>query len=386
MENKKVILFQLLFFVCSCGQDFSPKNIVKTNETIQISEKEKEKNYFAQLFPKTLLPDISAVFQKNEISNSSKDLRQIFEQKREIGGGKSGAKILLLETKGDVHYSLILKTLHPIKNDKDLWSNIAFREIYFSKMLSQLRSKKFLPADMSAADFFPDFFGFGTTDSLDPFSPGSKSTDKKIPFYLMEKLEGMTLYDFAINAKEAKEKFGYNLKEMEVKKIFSIILQMAVALQNAYKETGFIHLDAHPGNIFLTTKKMDGIIFSGFGREISLVGPKVKIIDFDQSETLNKATPRPQYKLRPILGRGKKLYEAEGGSSLKFSLINLKAIATSENTDVRMLNVLFHTFDDRFKNASGKINIDYFASTISEFIEFLFKIAPEVGFKNMSLS
>jgi hypothetical protein len=318
-------------------------------------------------------------FQKQDdfiVSNNL--IKEHFRLVKPISGGLSGSAIFLVCEKENFNEFRILKTMKEI-NDKDsIWKNIGFREIYFSKRLSELKNDKFLPPGMSASIFFPKFYSFGITNSLNPFQPDDKK--QNIPFYVMERINGISFSDFATLPDQAKKILGYNLETVEKGVIFSILLQVSVALFNAYNEFEFVHLDTHPGNIFISTTPADGIVIEALGIKINLKGPLVKIIDFDQSEIEGvHPSPRPIYGYRPKVGKEFDVYRAENKTFYPPLKLALKVFSKSHNTDVRMMNFLIHTFKNRFLKESGVNVHKKYYNNLEEIIMFFALNARKFG-------
>lgn len=320
--------------------------------------------------------ELSLSKDQNRFVVSPKTIQEEYTFEKSLSGGKSGSGIFVVTPKKESSQR-IFKTLSPIKNPNDVWQDIGFREIYFSKRLSELKNNKYLPAEIKASDFFPKFYGFGITLAQNPFKPEGK--EQKIPFYIMEKLDGQSLADFALKPDEAKAMFSFNLKTAPIQVIFSILFQITLALESAYQEFAFIHLDAHPGNIFLTTTPIDFPININ-GQSIKLVGPKVKIIDFDQGE-IEKIHPSPRqlYIYRPYLGQEFNVYKAENQNYLWPLTMAFKTYTSSKNSDVRMINFLIQTFKNRFQKEAG-LDVDgkYFYS-LSDLISFFAQNAHKFG-------
>lgn len=310
----------------------------------------------------------------------NQNIRDYFTFIRQLGGGKSGAGIFEISPKASPGERRIFKLLSEIKDSSNIWTDTGFREIYFSKRLSELQNNKYLPENLKANIFFPTFYGFGITDSANPFQPFQKATPtQKFPFYLMEKLDGMSFVDFAVKPDEARAKLSYDLSSAPKGAIFSILFQVTLALYNAYKEFQFVHLDAHPGNIFLLNSPTD-LIINVNGVKIKLVGPKIKIIDFDQSE-IEGAHPshRGIYSYRPYLGGDWDVYKAENKNILPPVGLALKAYQSSKNSDVRIINFLIHAFKERFKKeANFDVSNQYFY-TLDDLIQFFANNAHKFG-------
>lgn len=351
---KKLLIFIIFFYqFCSFWAVADPSSFDQDSPTLELSLSKNQDRLV--VLPKTIQENYT--FQKS------------------LSGGKSGSGIFVVSPKNESG-ERILKTLSPIKNPENIWKDIGFREIYFSKRLSELKTNKYLPPEIKASDFFPKFYGFGITIAQNPFKPEGK--EQRIPFYIMEKLDGQSLADFALKPEEAKAMFSYSLKTAPISVIFSILFQITLALESAYEEFAFIHLDAHPGNIFLTSTPINYPI-NVDGQSIKLVGPKVKIIDFDQGE-IEKIHPSPRqlYIYRPYLGQEFNVYKAENQNYLWPLTMAFKTYTASKNSDVRMVNFLIQTFKNRFQEAGLNVDGKYF-NTLRDIIAFFAQNAYKFG-------
>lgn len=366
----KFILYLLIIFTI---QHFGCDSQKAAELGTQASTTPVEKKIFFDL-PANKLEE--AFSHSNMYKIPSTLLEENYRYDNDLSGGLSGSKILLISRitkKNDDENKQILKVLTEISRGENLWETKGFREVYFAKRLSELQSTDFLPSGMKSNEFFPRFFGFGLVGHVNPFANQRYQSDKSFPSYLMEYLHGMSLVDFAKNPRDATNLFGYNLKTAPRGIMFSILFQITVALINADKEIGFSHLDIHPGNIILLAKPLDNAIFTYQGKKIPLIGPKVKILDFDQSELKHaRPTPRPIYGYRPVIGKELDLYEAEHPDEIGIpALYVLKSFAQSENTDIRALNFLFYTFKERFER-EGKFEIKKdFYNSLDELLRVL---------------
>lgn len=334
---------------CGPGEENSNNNNLPINPPLP--EVPEEKGWKEFSLPTSELE--GAFRESQKYFASQEDITNRYKLETALTGGLSGASIFLVSLKSKNNELRVLKTLRELNKAPNIWQDISFREIYFSRLLGESKGQKFLTHGMLASDFFPVFYGFGISNTFNPFNQTSKIA-LKIPFYVMENIHGMSLAEFATKPDEARKKFGYALTDAPKGALFSILFQMTVALLNVYEEFSFVHLDNHPGNIFLTTTPADTMVFTSNGETIHLVGPRIKIIDFDQSELEGiHPSPRGRYQYRPKVGREFDVYKAENNTSIPPLPMALRAYKNSKNTDVRMINFLIHTFKNRFKNEAG---------------------------------
>lgn len=368
----------LIIFALSCNdQDKKLSRPSQTSKPGQISPPPATPSTSWKEF---LLPldELAPAFKnEREYFASNDNINERFKLIRLLKGTSSSQIFLVALKENDERR--ILKILPEIwfKNVSD---DASYREIYFSQLLSELKSNKFLAHNYTASIFFPHYYGFGFVGSKNPFDLPEES-NKYYPIFITEYITGITLSDLALNSDKAQE-LGYNYTQADPKVIFSILLQISIALLNAQQGAGFIHNDLHAENIILA-KSQTSVVFETEDQFIRPVGPQVKIIDLERGETQSM----PAISIKAFKTLGRQILGVIGPTEAFFKAINpdkswiklsLTCYYHSPNMDMFMLNIMLHTFAKKFKS-KGFIVEDQYFSDINSLSDFLIKNADKFG-------
>ena len=183
--------------------------------------------------------NLERVFQKNlKINNPKLQL---------IGGGKSGAKVYIVDGKNNKKF--VFKTY----SEKILYKGK--REISIACHLGYGENK---------IKGSPKVYDFGRI----------KKCGKSLLFLLLEKVDG-------------KELNKIDIVKLEYHDLLAVMFKILYFLYSATKKiSGFRHNDLHPGNIFINTDvKEEETVYNIEGMEFKVGGPKVTVIDFDLSSS-----------------------------------------------------------------------------------------------------
>lgn len=302
--------------------------------------------------------------------------------------GASGSFIYDVSLRSAPKERRVFKILYEI-NSPNLWDHFGFKEIYFSKMLSELGKGStkgaLLPPGKTASMFFPHFYAFGFTNSTNPFENPDAGSKKFYPYYVMERIIGLPLQDFALKPELAQKMLGYRIDSAPKSVIFSILFQISLALLNAHLEFEFLHNDIHPKNIFLSTTPLNMTV-DAYDTDVKLEGPLVKIIDFDQGEvpahvpTTWRASKNFGRKLFGKIGEERAFYDAVNPNAPWGSWrgITSKSFSKSPSIDMYIMNILIHTFKDYFLEHGIDVTDQYF-TTHTGILNFLRLNAYKLG-------
>lgn len=336
------------------------------------------------------LKDFEKAFSKKEGQISSYAQINARYKLEDTFSGKSGSYIYAVSLRAQPKEQRVFKVLYAISPGQKVWDHFGFKEIYFSKRLSELgahgQKSAMMPPGTSASIFFPKFYGFGFTHSTNPFKDQIISPHV-YPYYVMERISGLALQDFALRPDKAREILGYSIDNAPEGVIFSILFQLSLALLNAELEFGFKHNDPHPKNIFLSTTPIN-LIVDAYDTHLRLEGPLLKILDFDQGEIPGKAaTPWRGLKnvgrQLPLVGRigeEEAFFDAVNPQARlgTWTIVSTKCRNNSPNIDMYMANLLIHTFENYFLDHGIDVSDKYF-KTHGALLNFLRLNAYKLG-------
>ena len=213
-------------------------------------------------------------FQKNR--RGTFVLSQHFNVMRSLGGGKSGAIVMLVTSKNDSTLTqMILKVYLDAFNEWDDVNNERpFREVYTQCRMSGDPGFN-CAACFGVASWPSEWVGiplaFSTQKS--PVYIDARFLQLPVPKYVLYMVmgisEGVPLMDLKIN-------------DMAPAQLNGMVLEMAIVWQRAREKLGakhFAHYDVHPGNWFIQTSSTirPPIVIES----VEFAFPKVTIIDFD---------------------------------------------------------------------------------------------------------
>lgn len=318
----------------------------------------------------------SAFADKNKYLARTEDINRRFSLVKQFSG-KSDS--FIYEVVCNNKLNNIFKVLPP-SDSLSLHDNIAFKELFFVYQLSSLKSKKYISGNQNASIFFPKISGMGFVKSSNPFEEIDKQ--EYYPFYVMEKINGITLLDLVMQPELAKSILGYDYYSADPRIFYYILLQLSIAMLNANSEIGFIHNDLHPSNILLSTEKVP-MDFQVGNTKIKTAGPLIKIIDFDQGEIPSlRPTNRRVFKtwgrkILGVIGPSKDFYKAINPQG-NWQVLTFSCYNSSPNMDLFMLNILIHCFSAKLLENGVDIDSKYFSS-LQSFIDYL--VANEAFFR-----
>lgn len=237
------------------------------------------------LFADDCFKNISGVFNHFPDSSISEDeLVKNYTVVRKFSG-KSGDSVLHVRDKQD-NDKIVKIFMTPL----DQLSFDSFLEIYFTCQNSNLPFYTIFKdisetSPLAHGVFFPKFFGAGTVKNVDPFNVSEpkinaqtgKVVDEKglFPFMVTEYLDGVDLSDAA--PKTLSNHF--KLEQFSGDEIASMMYQIALAIDFAFKQNEFIHFDLHPGNIRILKNRIDVTTKDN----IRINSPRMAIFDFGLS-------------------------------------------------------------------------------------------------------
>ena len=242
------------------------------------------------------------------------NLPEKFEIIQRIGGGKSGAYILVVKNKGDKDSKPLFLKLYSdaVDSDGTVLNERPYREIYTYCMLNgrpgfactACFGASLWPHDWERTPKRP------TEVTRTSWGPGTDSgwvfdarmlpekRPKKVLWILMERAPGVTLMDLPIN----------ELMESDPWSLFGSALEIVSVWQTMGDRLGknFTHWDFHPENIFIDSSqsRRDSFSMNIGGIEGTLSFPKVTVIDFDlvTSDIFPTLLPEHENKIGSPLG------------------------------------------------------------------------------------
>lgn len=256
------------------------------------------------------------------------------------GVSKSGAFPAIVK-KSDGK-KMFLKIFPVYKKGDSLKKNQTYLEMLLSCRLARMTEDAHLPGQMTAKKFFVDFYDAGFLRSADPYAKRETDSNRYYPYLLGEAVDGPTMTKLATeDGAKARASLGYDLYSAPPKVLESILMQIIIALGNAFLANGITHNDLHTGNIILAAKEKADFMVYQKGKAIQLRGPLVKIIDFGLGESKDyKQKLNLWIEGRPfILELEKFIKAARGDENIPISS-RIAMQAASKNQDILMFNLL----------------------------------------------
>jgi serine/threonine protein kinase len=354
----------------SCAEQPNPNSFVVPLSNTPVPPSPIIEENLWQGFPITFKGLKQVFFDKNRYLVSNKKIKKHFVLNKKIAG-KSDSYVYFVTPRNYPDVKRIFKVL-PLLSTSNILDDIAYKEIYFSARLSNLEENKYLPPDKKSSVFFPKYYGMGFVENADPFREDNGS--HYFPFYIIEEINGLTLMDFVMKPNNAKKLLGYDYNNASPNIIFSILLQLGIALYNANMNFGFIHNDLHPGNIILSSVPLD-MDFKITTNYLKPIGPLIRIIDFDQGEDpMHQAVLERSFKtwgrqVLGIIGPSEEFYKKINPNKSWRKLV-FNCYFKSPNMDMFMLNLLLHTFETKLAARGLSIKDKYF-DNLKSYIEYL---------------
>lgn len=277
----------------------------------------------------------------NTVSNA--DINKRYILKKDLrGASKSGAFPSLVLDKDDNIFKFlkIFPFIQPGWNVAQVVANEGYLEIVQTCRLGELKSHENLPADIDASIFFVGVYETAFSKSLDPFKPEPEVADSYFPYMLTEAIDNITLTDLAKN----KDSLGFNLYSAPKMVLESILLQIIVALKNAYVVWQFIHYDLHTGNILLSKNEKANFSIISDNKHMKLEGPLIKIIDagLGESKDLKQTGLKFAYiKKRTFILELEDFIQAVSGN-ISYAT-KTKIYFNSTNQDIYMFNLILNS-------------------------------------------
>lgn len=239
----------------------------------------------------------------------------------------------------------------------------SFLELFQSCRLAKLNLNVNLPEGTTASQFFTDVYEVGFLSTPVPFDTTQNMTQSNYyyPYVISEAINNITLTDLALLPLMSAQSdiLGFDLDSAPPMVIESILLQIIVALKNAYLAYKLIHNDLHTGNILLSTKEKADFNINYNGKEMQLAGPLIKIIDFGLSESddlpqKNSLNFDLWIKQRPFILELEEFIAAVRGRK-DIGFFARRNIGTiSKNQDIRMFNLIIRALKYKL-NKRGSI-------------------------------